>query len=146
MLRILLITLLTLAYNLNVLSQTPRVVLNNGKEIFFTSQYMAVGTYNSIRSTYLIDFEDLAVTKFILQKDRVYTQFDGGCITMSWLVFDYKREFSCIQCWRLEDNTSICYNYCEDSLMWYFEFDEELNMWTRVMLFTKLDTLVRESD
>jgi len=146
MFRILLTVLLVFVYNLNILAQTPRIALDNGKEIFFTSQYSAYGVYDFESKDYTSEFEDFAVTKFVLQKDRLYSKFDGGEIKMSWLVFDYEREWSCVQCWRLENTTSFCYNYCDDSIVWYFEYSKEHRRWMKVMVFTKLDTIVRESD
>jgi hypothetical protein len=146
MFRILLTVLLTFVCNLNILAQTPRVVLDDGKEIFFTSHYSAGGYYSFETKDYVSEFEDFAVTKFVLQKDRLYSQFDGKEIKMSWIVFDYDREWSCVQCWRLESNTSICYNYCKDSISWYFEYSQEHRRWMKVLVFTKLDTIVRESD
>ena len=144
MLRFLLTCLLIC--NLSLFAQTPRAVLNSGKEIFFTARYSAGGFYNFDRKDYDVEFEDFAITKFVLQKDRLYTKFEEGEIKMAWVVFDYEREWSCTQCWRLENNTSLCYNYCDDSLAWYFEYSEEHRRWLKVMVFTKLDTIVRESD
>tara|TARA_R110002096_G_scaffold105361_9_gene231978 strand:- start:7192 stop:7632 length:441 start_codon:yes stop_codon:yes gene_type:complete len=146
MFRILLTVLFAFACNLNLIAQTPRTALNSGREIFFTSYYSAGGTYSFEKDDYEEDFEDFTVTKIILKKDRLYSKFGDGEIKMVWLVFDDTREWSCTQCWRLENSTSLCYNYCEDSLAWYFEYSIEHRRWLKVMLFTKLNTVVRESD
>lgn len=146
--KFLLTLVLSLFTFLNVYSQdsTPRSYLDRGYEFYFTSHYIATGTYNELREDYIKEFEDFAETKIVLQKDRIYTQFNGGEIKATWLVFDERREFVCLQCWLLEDLTSVCYNYCEDMLVWYQDYSEETNRWESVIVFTKLDTNVRESD